>query len=223
MLENSVRPDIDLAASPLTLSGGWSLIAAGITGAMSALFLAVVPPAVAETQFSYPLDLPAYAAVQSFFFVHHLTLAFGVFAVWRSGLAGVGRLAAVGGVASTIALLLLAIQELVVIGAGSAAYPSPEADTVGATYGVLSLLCGATLVVFGIAAIRARRWTGWRRAIILILGVYVFVPLTPAIMGPFVLARLTIGIWTLLFAALGWALLHPAPRAAAEPPPGVQP
>ena len=30
--------------------------------------------------------------------------------------------------------------------------------------------------------------------------------MTPALMGPFVLARLAIAVWTLLFAALGYAL-----------------
>jgi hypothetical protein len=43
---------------------------------------------------------------------------------------------------------------------------------------------------------------------VLVTGVYVFVPLTPALLGPFVLARLAITGWMLLFAALGWVLLR---------------
>jgi hypothetical protein len=40
----------------------------------------------------------------------------------------------------------------------------------------------------------------------LALGVYVFVPLLPAIFGPMVLGRIAIGVWMLLFGALGVAL-----------------
>jgi len=39
-----------------------------------------------------------------------------------------------------------------------------------------------------------------------LLGVYVFVPLTPAIMGTFTAGRLGIGGWMLLFAVLGFGL-----------------
>jgi hypothetical protein len=66
---------------------------------------------------------------------------------------------------------------------------------VGSIYGGVSVLNGAALIVFGVAAIQARRWTGWRRLLLLVLGIYVIVPLTPAIFGPLVLARLTIGLW----------------------------
>jgi hypothetical protein len=43
-------------------------------------------------------------------------------------------------------------------------------------------------------------------AVVLALGIYVFLPLTPAIMGPFVAGRLAIGGWMLLFAVLGLGL-----------------
>jgi hypothetical protein len=38
------------------------------------------------------------------------------------------------------------------------------------------------------------------------LGIYVFVPLIPAIMGPHIAGRIGIGIWVLLFGLLGWLL-----------------
>ena len=40
----------------------------------------------------------------------------------------------------------------------------------------------------------------------LVAGIFVLVPMMPALMGPFVLARLAITGWMLLFAALGYAL-----------------
>ena len=50
-------------------------------------------------------------------------------------------------------------------------------------------------------------WSGCRRALPLAIGIYVFVPLTPALAGPFLGARLAIVVWMLMFAALGWALV----------------
>ena len=42
--------------------------------------------------------------------------------------------------------------------------------------------------------------------LVLALCVYVFLPLTPAIMGSFTAGRLGIGGWMLLFAILGYGL-----------------
>ena len=51
-------------------------------------------------------------------------------------------------------------------------------------------------------------WTGatWLPWVILALGVYVFVPLAPAVGGSFVAGRLGIGGWMVLYAALGYGL-----------------
>ena len=192
--------------SSRTRTGSLALIVAGLFGPVSAVFLSVVPPAVPAERFSYPLDAGGHTAIQIVFFVYHLALAWGLWAVWRSGAAGHSRLATIGGVGSVVSMVLLACQELVAISAATAVYPSTTADTVGGVYGVISILNGLALILLGVAVLRARRWSGWARWLPLVLGVYVIVPLTPAIFGPFVLARLTIGVWVLLFAALGWAL-----------------
>lgn len=115
-----------------------------------------------------------------------------------------------------VSMTLLAVQELVAITAAGAPYPSEQTGIVESVYGILSLLNGAALIIFGLAVIRARRWTGWRRLTVIGLGIYIIVPLAPAIFGPFVLARLAIAGWMLLFALLGWALLRPA-RSTAGP------
>ena len=43
---------------------------------------------------------------------------------------------------------------------------------------------------------------------VLILGVYVFFPLSPAISGSFDAGRLAIGGWMLLYTALGYGLMR---------------
>ncbi len=39
-----------------------------------------------------------------------------------------------------------------------------------------------------------------------LLGIHVLVPMTPALFGPYALARFAIGGWMAIFALLGWAL-----------------
>ena len=95
--------------------------------------------------------------------------------------------------------VFLAAVELAAISAANAAYPSPRTDLLDGLYGVSSVLIGIGITLAGVAVLRARRWTGWRRALVLVTGVWVFVPMTPALLGPFVLARLAITGWMLLF------------------------
>jgi len=51
------------------------------------------------------------------------------------------------------------------------------------------------------------RWLPW---LVLLLGVYVFFPMSPAVSGGFTAGRLAIGGWMLLFSVLGYGLLHAA-------------
>jgi hypothetical protein len=109
---------------------------------------------------------------------------------------------------------MLAATELVAITAANSTYPSAQTGTLDSLYGVSSILIGASLIVAGIAVIRAGRWHGWRRVLPLLLGLYVFVPLTPALFASWTLARLAIAGWMLGFAVLGWALVETARSAA---------
>lgn len=83
----------------------WALLIAGATGAAAAVFLAVVPAAVADDQFSYPLTAAGFTVIQVFFFVHHLALAWGLYAVWRRGFGGAGPLVRLAGALSVLAMV----------------------------------------------------------------------------------------------------------------------
>jgi hypothetical protein len=189
---------------------GWVALVAGILGVASAALLIVVEPAVGRDRFSYPFSPGGFAVAQVWFFVHHFGLLAGLYGLWRSGAVGTSRLGRWGALGAMAGMGLLTVTELVAIGGADAAYPSPQTGTIGALYGIATMLTGVTLIMAGIAVIKTRRWQGWRRVIPLILGVYVFVPLTPALFASFVLARLAIGGWMLGFAFLGWALVKTA-------------
>ncbi len=187
---------------------GGTCLWAGLLGAASGVFLALVPAQVDDHLYSYPLNDAPFAAIQVFFFLQHLALVLGLLGVWRSGATGRSRIGAWGMGAAVAGMGLLALVELAAISAANSFYPSPRTDVLDVFYGISSFLIGLGMIVAGIAVLRAGRWTGWRGLLMLVTGAYVFVPMTPALMGPFVLARLAIAGWMLLFAALGWALLR---------------
>jgi hypothetical protein len=60
----------------------------------------------------------------------------------------------------------------------------------------------------GAMVARERRWSGWSRWLPLTLGVWVFVPMMPALVAGYLPARLAITAWMLLYAALGWVLVQ---------------
>lgn len=200
-------------------AGGWAGVLAGLTGLAAAVFLLAVPPAVDATLYNYPLSRTAFAVVQTLFCLHHLVMAWALWAFWTAGLAGAGRFAAVGAWSAIGTLTFLGIWELVAISGSGLPYPSEQTGWLDAGYGIASLAVGVGLVLLGVAAVRAGILTGVERWSVLVTGIYVFVPMTPGIMAGFVIGRIVIGVWLLLFAGIGWAMLDWARRAnAAEGP-----
>ncbi|MDP8929586.1 MAG: hypothetical protein M3O70_13695 [Actinomycetota bacterium] len=186
---------------------GWVCLATGVLGLASAIFLLMIDPAVSEDRYSYPFTAQGFAAIQVFFFVHHFGLLGGLYGLWRSGAVGASRMGRWGAWGAIVGMGLLTVTELVAITASNATYPSAETEMIDSLYGISSLLIGVALVMAGIAVLRARRWQGWYRFLPLILGLYVFIPMTPAMVSGYEAARYAIGGWMLGFAFLGWALI----------------
>ena len=204
--------DVEARALPTTPVPGWvsragvTCLAAGVLGAVSGISLVVYPGQVSEDMFSYPLTAGGFTVIQTWFFVQHLGLLAGIAALARAEVLAEGRSARWGTGVAAAGMALLAVTELIAITARHSTYPGDGTGLLDALYGVSSLAVGAGLVLAGIAVRRRRRWTGWRGRVVSAAGIFVFVPMTPALMGPFVLARLAITLWMLLFAALGYAL-----------------
>ncbi len=195
------RPDVRHWAGIVCL---W----AGLLGAASGIYLAVVTPVVSPERFSYPLESAQFAFIQVWFVVQHLGLLVGIIALGATGAAGLGRSPRVGQAAAVVGVALLTMTEGVAILAATAAVPSTLVTVLEVSYGISSTLIGVGLVMVGVGVLRSRTWRGWRRFLPLAIGVYVFVPMTPALSGPFVAARLAISGWMLLFALLGWSLMQ---------------
>jgi hypothetical protein len=207
--EHAVSTTTISKAGPLSVrTAGTIGLWAGIIGAAGGLVLIFYPAAVDDSQFSYPFDATGFTVAQTVFAVQHLGLAVLLAALWTSGAAGRSGLGRIGVGGSVLAMLGLAALEVIATSAKDSPYPSARTDTIEAWYGVVSTAIGIFLIIAGIAVVRSKVWKGWQRYLPLALGIYVFVPLTPGIFGPFVVARLVIAGWMALFAVLGWAMLR---------------
>lgn len=179
----------------------------GLIGAAQAAVLLVVPPVVGLERFSYPLDVTGHVVAQTSFFLQHLLVLAGGIALLR--VAGpVSRSVRVALAVAVAGLGLLAVMEIVAMIPAGATMDDPLVVLVSALYGIPTLLIGGGLLVGGVGIVRAGLWDGWRRWSALATGGYVFVALLPGLMGPFWVARVAIGVWMVLFAALGAALLR---------------
>jgi cytochrome bd-type quinol oxidase subunit 2 len=185
-------------------------MAGGLVGVLQAVVLLLVPASVASDRYSYPFGPRGYALAQVTFFLQHLLLLAGLWVLARSPGLRSSRAGRAAAGAAVVGMALLAVLELVAVTAADESTTSDRAQLVNNLYSVPVLLLGVALVVAGVVALRAPRaaWAGapWLPLVVLALGVYVFIPLTPAIMGPFVAGRLGIGGWMLLFGVLGAGL-----------------
>lgn len=209
MVATTLPTDTSTRSTTRALRGAAAAcLVAAILGALAGIFLAAVPAQVSENRWSYPLDSGAYSAIQVFFALQHLGLLAGLVALAPAGAVPATRTASGGWVTALVGMVLLTLTEAWGASAGDAPAVGAVANRLGAAYGVATLVLGIGLMVVGIASYRAHCWPGWRRYLPLALGVWVFLPMLPALFGPNAAARLAITGWMLLFAALGWALLR---------------
>lgn len=194
--------------------GGTLLVAAGVTGALAGAAVAVWPREVAADQFSYPFGPTAHVAFQLFFTVHHLGLVAGLLALGWLARGSATRSVRVGLALAVAGLVGLTVMEAVTAFTGlGITVDSDRGQLLGTLYGVVSMATGLGLVVAGVGLARRPVLPGRGRWLPLVLGIWVFVPLTPALIAPMVWGRLAIIGWMLLFADLG---LHLRRAAAAD-------
>lgn len=190
-------------------AGAWCL-GAGLLGAAQGLAILTWPPDVSVDRYSYPFTATGFLLAQISFFVQHLPLVAGVAALLQVPAVRRSRTARLSTWTAVVGLTLLTAMELVTITARDAATDSSHATMVNNLYGPPVVLTGLGMLALGAALLRRStdEWSGarWLPAVVLALGVYVFVPLTPAIMGSFTAGRLGIIGWMLLFAALGYGM-----------------
>ena len=132
----------------------------------------------------------------------HLGELAAVVALALCGAAGSGRLAGTGLGAAGLGLLMLTVAEVITVS-------GPGASE--ALFTIAPNLVGLGLILTGIAVVRTGRWTGWRRWVVVALGIYVFVVMTPVIIAsggpPAVPSLVALTGWEILWALTGISVL----------------
>jgi hypothetical protein len=191
----------------------------GLSGALSALVMLLWPPQVAEDLVSYPFTTAGFYVVQGWFFVHHFGLVMALVALALSGALGNGRFVRGGAWTAVIGMGGLTVSELIAIRYADWPTDLTNAGLMGTCYGISVTVIGLGMLAAGVGVLRAGVWHGWRRWTPLAIGIATFAVVTPGMFGGFVVARLAIGSWLLLLAALGGSLYLEARRFIPPSPP----
>ena len=194
------------AGSSFVKSADLLCLVGAVIGVISGLVTAFIPPAVSSDWYSYPYTPAGFLVAQLVFILNHILLLVGILSLTRSGATGRSLLGRVGTWISVVGMIALTLCEVAAMSLATSPYPSPETGSLETSYDVASILIGVGLTLAGVAVTRTGEWSGWRRFVALICGVAVFVIVIPGILGPFLVARLALTVWMLMFAALGWAL-----------------
>lgn len=194
-----------LSRSGLSRSGLVCLVT-GIVGAALAVLMLAWPTEVDDSLLRYPFSENGFLITQAVFAFHHLGLVVGVVALALSGAVGAGKVARTGAWLLVAGTVLLTASELLTMRYVDWTNDAANAGLMGAAYGVSCTVMGIGAIMAGAGVLRTRAWSGWRAWTPMVIGVAQFVMVTPGMFGGFVVARLVIGAWMLMFAALGWSL-----------------
>ncbi len=184
----------------------WGLVclAAGVLGAASGILLTLWPEQVPDDRWSYPMTAGGFAAIQAWFAVQHVGLLLGQLALGESGVIGTSRFGRAGHWLAVLGTVVLTVTEVLAIAAKD--WTLDQGGWLNGLYGFATTAAGVGFVLAGLAIRKEGRWTGWPSYLVLLMGVWVFVPMFPALLLSFLAARLSITAWMLMYAALGWLL-----------------
>jgi hypothetical protein len=190
---------------------GVTTVVAGILGAASAIVIIAWPDQVSDQDYSYPFDATSYVTAQLWFAVQHLGLLAGLYGLARVAWSRSTRLTRAGLALTLVGMVGLTVCELFAISAAHALVDTSRANAVDNSYGVPMVAMGLGMVIAGVGLARQPVLAGAGRWLPLIMGGYVFVVMFPAAFGPLVVGRIAIGVWMLMFAALGASLVRADP------------
>ena len=127
------------------------------------------------------------------------------------GLAGLAALGAVGSAWWGRVGIGVAVMGFVGLISAELIEPFTPA-TAGTIFEIAPLVVGPGMVLAGVAVLRARRWSGWRRIVPLAVGAYVFVVFLPVVISIGSDAAFWAALvgWYLALAAIGLAVVQEA-------------
>jgi hypothetical protein len=189
------------------LAGGLLSVAASV-----AVGIATASTSVSDDLFRYPWTTGPFVAFCLCAAALHLLILTGVVALVRSGVAGDGRAARVGGPFAIAGMVLLFAGEFASLSVIDRAESSDAAGLVGGLFGLATVVGTIGLLGLGAGTLRAGRWEDWRRVVPLACGICLLLAI-PIQFTSFLWAGLI--PYGCAFAALGLALAGSPARAVA--------
>jgi hypothetical protein len=180
----------------------------GVLGVIAVVVMIGWPRDVPSSRYSYPFTANDFVIAQLALFVQGLPLLLGFLALAAStGLRPI-RGARIGlGIAGG-GLAVLEVAQLVALPARSSANDSSLGNALHILYLVPVVLIAIGAITAGVAIRRRSPAAGptWLPWLLIAIGTYVIIPMSPMLAGPFVLGQLGLGGLMLLFAILGGLL-----------------
>lgn len=184
-------------------------LVAGALGVASAAAVLATPPMVSPGQFSTPFTPTGHVIAQAVFAGQHVLMLAGVIGLSRLAPWSLSRRWRAGLVLAGSALVLLVGCEIFGMFAASATDDSAIAGAVSAAYGLPTVAVGIGFALAGWVVGRRRLLT-WGAWLPFCFGMWVFIPLLPALMAPDVYGRLALGGWFVVYLLVGVALRRQA-------------
>lgn len=160
--------------------GGAACVIGGLIGAIGALVVGMVDPAVPDTQLSYPFEPATFRITQALWTVGSALVFAGILALARSGAAGPGGPPRRAMTTSVVSLGVQVPTQLSFAFFATSSSDDVPAVLLGSLMGLTSLLAGIGLTTVGIATLRAPTWSGWRRATPVLAGAFPIAILVPS-------------------------------------------
>jgi hypothetical protein len=163
----------------LSTFGGAAAIGGALLAVAGNAVVRGAEPQVPADIVSYPLSDQAFQLGQVFFALTQALMALGIIALARLGIAGAGRVARVGALLAVIGFLLTVPGELALALVADAPIDSTPANAASSVFGLAVLLADSGLVLLGIAALRAAFWPRRWAALLVGLGLFQLLVVTP--------------------------------------------
>lgn len=209
-----VRIDDPLRTAPM----GWAAIAGAVAASIANLAVLLAAVHAPVDTVSYPLSPGAFRAGQVFFAGTQLLMTLGMVGLERSGAAGAGPWARRFGGAVIVGYAITVVGELVLIPVATASIDATGTSAATSVFGIGVLIADIGLIGYGVLARRAAVWgRGWA-TLLIALGIFQLLVVTPVAIGAGFASGAAFAVITAqnaLIVALGWKLTRP--RAIASP------
>jgi hypothetical protein len=161
-----------------------------------------------------PVGSPGFYVAEAVWIPVHLMVLLGLIGLISSHVVGDLRWGRAAFIVAAVARAIFVVAEIAAI---------LIADDQIFLFPVSAVLTGVSMIVGGVAVVRARRWRGWGRFAPLAVGIYPFVAMFPILAITGSRPNLGVSLWGLTIIAVGLAMAREISWDPTSTPTAVEP